>query len=93
MAWHSQYMGGYLPHSARRVTMSTGPNGEKRPADPIANAVRIGQMATRQVEEMYVNAGQSAGRRKGGAARDKVLSAERRSEVAARAAAARWGTD
>ena len=73
--------------------MPTGPNGEKRSADPIANAVRIGQIATRQVEETYVNAGQSAGGSKGGAARAKALRAERRSDVAARAAAARWGTD
>ena len=72
--------------------MPIGPNGEKRPADPIANAVRIGRIVTGQAEEEYVNAGQSAGGRKGGAARAKALSAERRSEVAARAAAARWGT-
>ena len=70
--------------------MPTGPNGEKRPADPIANAVRIGQIATRQAEETYVNPGQRAGGRKGGAARAEALDPARRREIAEKAAAARW---
>ena len=72
--------------------MPIGPNGEKRSADPIANAVRIGQIATRQADETYVNAGQRAGGRKGGAARANGLSPERRREIAEKAAAARWGS-
>ena len=71
-------------------TMPVGPNGEKRPADPIANAVRIGQIATGQIEEQYANAGRRAGGRKGGAARAARLSSERRHEIAQRAAAAHW---
>ena len=31
--------------------MPTGPNGERRPADPNGIAVLVGKIATRQVEE------------------------------------------
>ena len=34
--------------------MPTGPNGEKRPADPIAAAVMVMKIATGQIEEEYV---------------------------------------
>lgn len=57
--------------------MPTGPNGEKRPADVIANAVHVMRVATGEAEEEYVNPGKSAGGHKGGAARAKILSAER----------------
>ena len=70
--------------------MPTGPKGEKRPADVIANAVLSMKIATGEAEEGYVNAGQSAGGRKGGKARAEVLSDERRSAVAKEGAKARW---
>ena len=74
--------------------MPTGPNGEKRPADVIANAVHVARIATGEAEEEYVNPGQSAGGRKGGAARAESLSAERRREIAQAGASARWeGSD
>ena len=41
--------------------MPTGPNGEKRPADVIANAVHVMRVATGEAEEEYVNPGKSAG--------------------------------
>ena len=62
--------------------MPVGPNGEKRPTDVIANAVHVMRVATGDAEEVHVNAGQSAGGRKGGKARAKALSAERRLEIA-----------
>ena len=31
-----------------------GPHGEKRPDDPIANAVHIARLATGEAEELYV---------------------------------------
>jgi len=71
--------------------MPIGPNGEKRPADPIANAVRIGQIATRQAEETYVNRGQSAGGRKGGKSRAAAMTAQQRQKIAQEGARARWG--
>jgi len=62
--------------------MPIGPNGEKRPADIIANAVRVMQIATGEAEEEY----NDPGRRKGGKARADSLSAECRSEIAKAAA-------
>ena len=71
--------------------MPTGPNGEKRPADVIANAVRVMQIATGEVEEEYVDAAKRKGGQAGGKARAASVSAERRSEIGKEAAKARWG--
>ena len=70
--------------------MPTGPNGEKRPSDVIANAVLSMRIATGEAEERRVNAGQSAGGRKGGKARAEALSAERRRQIAKEGSVARW---
>ena len=67
-----------------------GPNGEKRPADVIANAVHVAKIATGEIEEEYVDTAKQQGGRKGAAARADSLSAERRQEIAKNAAAARW---
>lgn len=75
--------------------MPTGPKGEKRPADVIANAVRVMQIATGEAEEAIEGddgkdkAAQSLGR-KGGAARAASMTPERRAEIAKKAAAKRW---
>lgn len=66
-----------------------GPNGEKRPTDPIGGVVRMMQVATGQVEETYVNKAQSEGGRKGGKARAAKLSPERRREIAMQGVKAR----
>lgn len=70
--------------------MPIGPNGEKRPADTIANAIHVARIATGEAEETYVNAGQRAGEHKDGKARAESMSAECRSDIAKAAAAARW---
>ena len=70
--------------------MPIGPNGEKRPADPIANAVLVGQIATGEAEETIVSKRRKGGL-VGGKARAASLSPERRREIAKKAAAARWG--
>ena len=75
--------------------MPTGPKGQKRPADVIGNAVRVMQIATGEAEEEYDDDGkdkaaQALGR-KGGKARASKLTPERRSEIARKAAAKRWG--
>ena len=62
--------------------MPRGPNGEKRPADPIANAVHVMRIATGQIEEELPSEGQRRGGLKGGVARAEALSPERRSEIA-----------
>lgn len=71
--------------------MPTGPNGEKRPANVVANAVHVMRLATGEAEETFVNARQSAGGRKGGKARAKTLDAAERSRIAKKGAKARWG--
>ena len=56
--------------------MPRGPNGERRPADPIECAVMVGRIATEQIEDELPSK-----RRNGGLARAKNLSKERLSEI------------
>lgn len=76
--------------------MPTGPKGQKRPADAIGNAVRIARIATgEEPEDLPADDGkdkaaQALGK-KGGAARAKAMTPERRAEIARKAAAKRWG--
>ena len=67
-----------------------GPNGEKRPADVIANAVLAAKIATGEVEEEHVDPDRRRGGKRGGPARASSMTPERRREVARKAAAARW---
>jgi hypothetical protein len=74
-----------------------GPQGQKRPADTVANAIRVAKILTGEAEEDMGDSGkdaaaQSLGRR-GGAARREKLSPERRREIAERAARTRWQHD
>ena len=75
--------------------MPKGPQGQKRPADTVASAIRVAKILTGEVEEDTGaddgkdKAAQSMGRRGGAARRDK-LSPERRAEIARAAAAKRW---
>jgi hypothetical protein len=75
--------------------MPKGPQGQKRPADTVANAIRVAKILTDEVEEDMGDSGkekaaQALGK-KGGAARREKLSPERRAEIARQAAAKRWG--
>jgi hypothetical protein len=75
--------------------MPKGPQGQKRPADTVANAIRVAKILTGEIEEDMGDSGkdkaaQSMGRR-GGAARREKLSPERRAEIARKAAESRWG--
>lgn len=74
--------------------MPRGPKGEKRPADVIANAVKVAKLATGEEQEDLTDDGKdkaavSLGRR-GGKARAEKMSAARRAEIAKKAAAERW---
>lgn len=74
--------------------MPKGPKGEKRPADAIARAIKVARIATGEIEEDKDDDGkdkaaQSLGRR-GGKARAESMSAERRVEIAKKAAEKRW---
>ena len=76
--------------------MPKGPKGEKRPADVIGNAVRVMEIATGQREEEYDAADEGKDEaaaelgRRGGKARAQSMTAERRAEIARKAAAKRW---
>ena len=73
--------------------MPKGPQGQKRPADVIGNAVHVMRIATGEVEDTKRDPGTEANRRgglKGGVARAEKLSAEERSKIAKRAAKSRW---
>ena len=73
--------------------MPKGPQGQKRPADVIGNAVHVMRIATGEIEETGRDPGTEANRKgglKGGKARAETLSKSRRAEIAKAAAAARW---
>jgi len=69
--------------------MPRDPEGRKRPADVIGNAVHIMRVATGQIEEKPVS-NRAKGGKIGGKIRAKSLSPERRSEIAKKAAKKRW---
>lgn len=74
--------------------MPTGPKGEKRPADAIGLAVKIARIAIGEdtddtPDDGKDKAAQALGK-KGGAARAKSMTPERRAEIAKKAAERRW---
>jgi hypothetical protein len=73
--------------------MPTGPKGERRPADVIGNAVKVMRIATGEENEIQADEGKNAAAvalgRKGGAARAKAITPERRKEIARLGAKAR----
>ena len=58
-----------------------GPNGERRPRDPIARAVHVMKIATGEIEEELPSATRKGGLI-GGPKRAEALSPERRTEIA-----------
>ncbi len=75
--------------------MPKGPQGQKRPADVIGNAVKVMRIATGEETEDYSaddgkDPNAKALGRKGGAARARNLTSEKRQEIARTAAQARW---
>lgn len=75
--------------------MPVGPKGEKRPANPIEAGIMAARVAVGDIDEEYVEKpepkpNRSKGGKKGGKARAEALTAEQRSEIATRAANARW---
>lgn len=77
--------------------MPKGPKGQKRPADVIKNAVMVMKIATGEADEPAagtIEDGKSKAAaelgRKGGHARASALSAEKRRQIAKKAAASRW---
>ncbi len=76
--------------------MPKGPQGQKRPADVVGNAVRVMRIATgEEEEEIEVDGKDPAAKAlgaRGGRARANKLTSEERSAIARKAAAARWKT-
>ncbi len=75
--------------------MPKGPKGEKRPADVIGTAIKVAKIATGEIEDELTDDGKNKAAvalgRKGGQARAKKMSPERRAEIARKAAQKRWG--
>ena len=75
--------------------MPTGPQGENSPADTVGCAVKVMRIATGEIEEAleYPPKRQPNREKSGRPAppRARSLSPERRTEIAAAGAAARWG--
>lgn len=80
--------------------MPKGPRGERRPADVIGNAIKVARIATGEEPEDRATP-ESEGKdaaavalgKKGGEARAKAMTPERRAEIAKAAAAKRWRKD
>jgi hypothetical protein len=74
--------------------MPKGPRGEKRPADVIGNAVKVMRIATgEETEELETGRVKSAAAElgaRGGKARAARMTPAKRTEVATKAALARW---
>jgi acyl-CoA reductase-like NAD-dependent aldehyde dehydrogenase len=74
--------------------MPIGPKGEKRPADVIGNAVHVMRVLTGETADTVPDDGKDPAAKalgkKGGAARAKRMTPERRSEIAKKAAQKRW---
>ena len=77
--------------------MPKGPKGEKRPADVIANAVKVMRIATGEEPE-DIDTPEKSGKdpaavsmgKRGGKARAEKMTPERRAEIARKAAQKRW---
>ena len=73
--------------------MPKGPQGQKRPADVIGNAVHVMRIATGEIEDTKRDPSTEANRKgglKGGKARAAKLSPAKRTEIAKKAAKTRW---
>ena len=74
--------------------MPRGPNGENRPADVVGAAVMVAKIATGEIAELRQKAsGRTKSGKAGARARAEALTAEERSAIARKAAAARWAAD
>lgn len=73
--------------------MSTGPEGQKRPADVIGNAVKVMRIATGHEDDNITDDGKGAAKTlgaKGGKKRAENVTLERRAKIAKKSAETRW---
>lgn len=72
--------------------MPRGPQGQRRPADAIGCAIMVGQLATGEITEVLKEpSGKVRSGHAGAAARANKLTREKRTAIAKKAAAQRWG--
>jgi hypothetical protein len=72
--------------------MPRGPRGERRPADVVGAAIMVAKIATGEiVETPKPKSRRTVSGFAGAKARAKKLTAEERSDIAKKAAKARWG--
>lgn len=75
----------------RRINLPKGPRGEMRPADTVGAAVMVAKIATGEiVEDLQEKSGRTRSGKAGAKARAQKLTKEERSEIARKAAGARW---
>lgn len=70
--------------------MPKGPKGQKRPADTVSNAIKVGRIATGEEHEEESEPAKRKAGQSGAAARSAKLTPEQREEIARTAAEARW---
>lgn len=70
--------------------MPKGPKGERRPADVIGAAIRVGRIATGEDEDVLPREHARKGGAKGGKARAAALTKKKRKAIAKKAAETRW---
>jgi hypothetical protein len=74
--------------------MPKGPQGQKRPADVVGNAVHVMRIATGEIADSAPGDGKDPAAKalgkKGGVARAAGMTPERRAEIAKKAAEKRW---
>jgi len=69
-----------------------GPQGQKRPADVIGNAVKVMRIATGQEKDDLPSQKGRPGGKIGGKARAEKLTAAEKVKIAKKAASKRWNT-
>jgi hypothetical protein len=82
------------PRLEERARMLRGPQGQRRPADMIGNAVHVMRIATGEIEDTAPDDGKNKAAqalgRLGGKVRAEPMSTKRRKEIARKVAKARW---
>lgn len=74
--------------------MPKGPKGVRRPADTVSAAVMVGRIAVGEIADIPSKVpARAAGGKAGGKARSDALPKEKRSEIAKKAAKARWKSE
>ena len=74
--------------------MPKGPKGQRRPADVVSNAIKVARIATGEETDAVKDDGKDPAAKslgsRGGKARAEALSKKERTDIAKKAAAARW---